>query len=51
MPPPIKKIHMYKVTCQGCGRMRLWDDVNDFDHDNCPECMSKLLTVQIVEVT
>jgi hypothetical protein len=47
----MKSFFMYKVTCQDCGRMRLWDDKDDFNHDTCPECASKFLTVRKVEVT
>jgi len=45
-----KSIYMFKVVCWDCGRIRLWDDENDFLAETCPECSSKDLTVKEVEV-
>ncbi len=42
---------MYEVKCNGCGRLRYWDDEKDYTKDSCPECGSNELTFTIVEVT
>ena len=42
---------MFKVICSNCNRTRYWDELKDFNPDECPECGSNNITFNETDVT